>query len=255
MKKSLFFVIALSLLVFMSSCTQAKYEIVAEKINSQCPMSMGLFGELTGVEFDDGNIVYKYSVNETYTNIETLSQNPELMKKSIEAMVKNPSKDFEDFLTLIREDKIGMTIKFLGKDSGKEAMLTLDYKELLTFMDYEASPDELLRAQIEQTNASCPMTIDASMVMTHLDIEGNYVVYYYSVDERQVSLSLLNENKEIMRESIIQTLKAQINDPMFKSFLYACSEAGKGIAYKYVGKASGDEVVVRIELSEIGYIQ
>lgn len=42
---------------------------------------------------------------------------------------------------------------------------------------------------------------------------------------------------------------------MFKSFLYACSEAGKGIAYKYVGKASGDEVVVRIELSEIGYIQ
>ena len=77
----------------MYSCTQAKYEIVAEKINSQCPMSMGLFGELTGVEFDDGNIVYKYSVNETYTNIETLSQNPELMKKSIEAMVKNPSKD------------------------------------------------------------------------------------------------------------------------------------------------------------------
>lgn len=254
MKRILIIPVLFSLLAFMSSCTQTKYEVVAKQINSQCPISMGMVGDFTGMEFDDGNIVFNYSINEDFVNIESLNQNPELMKNSLEAMIKNPNQEFKVFLELIQEDKIGMTMRFQGKDTDKEAMLTLDYDELVKVMNANTTPDELLRAQIEQTNASCPITIETGMVMTHMEIEGDYAVYCYSIDEDLISISLLNENQEILKESIIQSLKADINDPSIKAFLYACDKAGKGIAYKYIGDTSGEEFLITVGLSEIGYM-
>lgn len=254
MRKSFFslMVAFIAMLSFVVSCTEAKYNIVVEQINKSCPISLGVAGELTDVAFEDGNLVYNFTMNESLTDIEVLSSNPQLMKNSMSAMFRTPTKELKDMMDLMEQDKVGLTFNYVGRDSGKKASLTISYDDLKEALETESTPDELLKAQVDVTNATCPLEIGGGLVMTKLEIEGNYVVYYISVDDDLVSIRLLNQLKEESKNGIVAGLKQQINDPSFKAFIFACKNANKGIAYKYIGNTSKEECLILIELSELG---
>lgn len=209
-------------------------------------------GVLSNVAFEDGNLIYNLKMNESLTSIEALSKNPQLMKNSMAAMLRTPTKDMKAIMDLIEADKIGMTFNYIGKDSGKKASLTISYDDLMEALASKPTPDELLKTQVDITNATCPLQIGEGMVMTKLAIEGNYVVYHCSVNDNVVPISLLEQVKEDSKKEIIASLKQQINDPSFKTVIFACKNANKGIAYKYIGNTSKEECLILIELSELG---
>lgn len=265
MRKSFFslMVAFIAMLSFMVSCTEAKaqdalqsktakYKAFVELLNMNCPVSMGMAGELTSVAFEDGNLIYNLSLNESLADIEKLGKNPQLMKSSMTAMFRNPNKDTKILMYMMEKDSIGMTYNYVGKDSGKKASLTISYEDLKEALETESTPDELLKAQVDAANATCPLEIGGGLVITKMAIEGNYVVYYNSVDDNVVSIPLLNQLKEESKNDIVARLKQQINDPSFKAFIFACKNANKGIAYKYIGNTSKEECLILIELSELG---
>jgi len=255
MRKNLVYSMLAVIGIFLSltSCVEAKYKAVVEQVNKECPISIGVAGELVNVAFEDGNFIYNFNINESVSNIESLSNNPHLMKDALAAMLRNPNQDIKPMMDMIEEDKIGITINYVGNDSGKKASITFGYDDLMEAKNTEPTPDEILRTQVDLTNAGCPMPVEEGLVMTKLEIEGDYVVYYYSVDEDQLSISLLNQSKEILKDDLIASLKQLGDDPSAKLFINACKTSNKGVGYKYVGNTTQEECLVLIELSEFDF--
>ena len=254
MKKRLFsLVIAfVAMTLFMVSCTDVKYKTVAELVNKQCPQSLGEAGDFTGVEFEDGNLIFNFRMNEKLTNIDVLAQNPQMVKKSLENMFQDSSEGMEALKKLIEEDKIGLTFNYIGKESGKTASITLTYEDYKETINIKQSPEEILQDMIDITNASCPMQLEAGLKMIQIKIDGNYAIYDYDADESIISIDLLNQNIDQVKLNIVATLKQSFNDPSFSTFIKACKNANKGLGYRYIGNNSKKECLIIIELSELG---
>ena len=211
---------------------------------------MGTLGEVTSIELEDGNVVFSYSVNENFVNIDFLNENPEMMKRNAVMMFKNPTGDIKTLFEALDEENAGLILRYKGKTSEKIASITLSRKEITDLGNSkdEKDPEAALEGQVEATNAQCPMQIAEGMTITHLSIEGDYVVYNVICDENSYSISALNHNKAQIKEDIIKTIDP--SDPAMAMFIGICREAGKGIAYKYIGDQSGSTSMIKISTSE-----
>lgn len=224
---------------------------MAAAANSKCPTSLGAIGEMTSVEYKDGNIVYTCTVDETYVDIDVLNENPDMMNRNIKLMFTNPSGDVKDLFEALIEAKAGVELIYIGKKSGKEASVTISSKDLeeISNPEQQKKPEAALEGQIEITNMQCPMQIATGMTMTHVSIESGYVVYNITCDETLYSISELSKNKTQLKESIIEGLNS--GDPSTDMLIKLCREVKKGIAYKYIGDTSENECMIKILTSEL----
>lgn len=254
MKKHLFsFIIAFAAMaLFMVSCKDVKYKAITEMVNKQCPQSMGMAGDFTGVDFKDGNLIFNFRMNEELTNIDALVQNPQMVKKSVANMFQDSSEGMQALKKIIEEDKIGLTFNYIGKESGKNVSITITYEDYIEAINMKSSPEEILQDLLDVTNAGCPMQIETGLTMAEVKIEGDYVVYYYDADENIISIDLLNQNIDQVKLSSIAALRQGANDPSLATFLKACKNASKGLGYKYIGNDSKKECMFTIELTDLG---
>jgi hypothetical protein len=89
-------------------------------------------------------------------------------------------------------------------------------------------------------------------VWSKIAIEGNYVVYYYDVDEDYASIDLMKANEDLIHQSLIDELKAsQDADVTLKTFIKLCKQSHKGIAYRYIGSTTGDTGTFYITADEL----
>lgn len=251
MKNNIFLATLVAIMTLLASCNDSKLQKIVEASNMECPMSMGTLGEVTSIELEDGNVVFNYSVNESVVNIDFLNENPKMMKRNAVMMFKNPTGDIKTMFEALEEENAGLVLVYKGKTSGKKASITLSRKEIIDLRnsDEEKDPEAALEGQVEVTNAQCPMQIAEGMTITHLSVEGDYVVYNVTCDEDSYSISAFNRNKAQIKENIIKTLDP--SDPTMAMFIRICREAGKGIAYKYIGDQSESTCMIKIATSEL----
>lgn len=244
----------LSCLLWVVGCSQkTKLEAGIEAANKQCPISLGMAGEVTAIRFDGKNVVYELSVDEAFLNLEALGKSPEAMKAGIGTMLSNPKGDVKKTLELVIETGSGIKYVYKGKQSGKEASCYLNTDELKQLLDANLSQAELDRRQLEEivnlTNASLPMAVDQATQLDKLSIEEGQVVYDYTIDESKISMSVLKERQAQLREQIRSSWSA--GDVSMKMFLDACRKCGKGIGYRYVGNASGEMLYIVFDSAEV----
>ena len=105
---------------------------------------------------------------------------------------------------------------------------------------------ELLNGQIAVTNLQMPMKVGEGLTIDKVYVDGNYVVYNCITDESLYPIDALNDARAEMKKDI-----AQVSDPSIVSFMKICVEAGKGIAYQYVGNITGKKCFIGYSVFEL----
>ena len=253
MKKNLLLVTLVAFIASLVSCGESKIEKMVDSLNNECPISMGVIGEITDVEYENGNVVFNCSVNETLVNIDALNENPDLMKRNIKTVFNNPNGETKELIDMLIEENSGIVYRYTGKESGKVTSITLssaDITDINNNSTEEYNPETALEDQVETANAQCPIIIADGMTTTHIAIEGDYVVYNVDVDESMYSIKTLDSNKAQVKKNMIQEFNGN-SDPTIKLFINFCKEANKGVAYKYIGNSSGKICMIKISYSEL----
>lgn len=100
---------------------------------------------------------------------------------------------------------------------------------------------------VQQVNRNLPMDLGNGLVLSRAEVSGNYVVYVCDVDEDYVSIDNLRNNSYEVKSNIRSTIANTSDDP----FLPYLKNLGMGVAYKYVGTTSGDEVYIEFSPEEV----
>ena len=248
LKKSSGFILLCSislLMLVMTGCQEAKLKTVIGVANKQCPIDMGAVGTITSIIYDGNNVVYTLNMNEEITNIKILKDNPESMKSSITMMFQNPAADVKEMLKLMAKCNSGLHMIFVGNKSGEQAVCELTAEELKEVINTNADP-----AQLKMANLQFPMQASEEVIVEKIEVIGESVVYICSVDEELCPISQIEENAAEVKEGIVSTLASQ-TDPATQIFIKTCVDNNKSIAYRYIGKESGQQYDVIIPLSDL----
>ena len=210
-------------------CAENKLKAAVEEGNKSCPISLGLTGELTSFSYQDNTVQILYTLDEQFTDIDILAANPEDMKTTFTAGIRN--EESKEMLNLMIEANADLIIVFKGKTSGKEATFKLSSNELKKELDKPmASNDEKLKLAISQTNLQMPMDTGTGVVITKLVDKGDMVVYMAKVTDKE-QFKLLSSNLENAKNS--QKIMFKMMGPAEKMFFKLIVDAGKNLGYIY----------------------
>ena len=106
----------MTVLFVFSSCADAKLKSAIKEVNEKCPLSLGIGGEITSVSYEDGNAVFLYTLNETLTNIDDMSANPEETKTSVFIGLKN-TENSQELLKILIDAEAGLSFVLFTKKS------------------------------------------------------------------------------------------------------------------------------------------
>lgn len=160
----------------------------------------------------------------------------------------------DESMALIREiAKADSKLTIVMRDAAKESMkLKLSKSEVKDLADGnvdEITPRELLEITIVSANVQCPMQVDEATVLTSASLEGNNVVYEYSLNEEYVSIESVAENELSVKAQIKQNMRG--NDPSIANLKKQCKAANAGILYRYVGNITGQVFNITFSPSEL----
>lgn len=240
MKKVLaLFTAAAVIAIGMVACNNKNSRLyqIAEEANKQCPLSLGVMGELSSIEFDGTDMVYNATVPDDYLDL--IEQNKELSKQGgLQALVSD-NENVDELLKELEAANAGLKYVFIGKESGRKVTFLLTLEEIKQAKANPTDPMAFLNQQVEAINEQCPMVIAEGMEMTRVYVGEASVVYVYDVDEDILSMEEMEANSSELQASLDQYLALMWSDAAGKAFLQACKNAGKTIAYSYQGQQSG----------------
>lgn len=221
---------------------------MAKEANENCPISMGLMGEITSIEFDGTDLVYIAMVDEEWVNLDVMADNKEAAKQGMLQFFTTPNKDVEKMLKELEKTDAGVKYVYTGKTSGKKVEIKLSVKEIKEAKENPMSPEELIVQDVRVTNEQCPMEVDEGMAVTEIRIEGSDVVYICQVDETLFNIDDFEANREECQAAMEEYMADLAIDPAGKAFLDHCKSAGKAIVYRYQGATTGKVSDFRILL-------
>lgn len=242
--------------VALMSCSFAKSELkkVVEEVNKECPVSYGIVGELSGVEYDEdeNEVVMTVALNKNLPmNLSAL----EGVKGNLKRATMGSWADSDDVIEMMKKianADARLTMVMRSEKTGESLKIKFSENEVKEVADGKVTPitnREMLQIMVASTNAQCPMQMDEMTVLTSVSLEGDYFVYVYSIDESELPIESIRQNKGMVKENIRPML--QSDDPAIKMVLKLCNEANVGITYRYVGNSSGDACDIQFSPSEL----
>lgn len=254
MKKILLATFLLLASFMFNSCDSSKRKLKAdiELANRDCPMDLGIAGEISSVEFDedaDEVIMTVTFRKELPLKMSVLNKLKDPLKRAmLSGLAKSESSN--ELTQEIAKADSKMTFVMQTEDTNENIRINISKDEVKRLAQGEIdplSPRELLEFNVTSTNAQCPMRVDEITILTKVSLEGNYFVYNYSINENAVSFEIVKQNKSVIEENI----RRGFSDPVFKNVISVCKEANTGILYRYVGDISGNVFVIKFNPSEL----
>ena len=256
MKKIIFATILTLISLVFYSCDSSKKKLQAdiESANKECPINLGMVGEISSIEFDEDadEVIMTMTISKDMPlKISALEKLKHTLKR---AMMGNWVKA-EDSLKLMEEiakagSKITIVMRTENTDENIKIKISKDeVKDLAEGKIDPISPRDLLEIMIASTNAQCPIQIDEVTILSSVSLEGKNVVYNYSLDEDVVTMDAIEQNKSSIKSNLKQALSAP--DPTMKQMISACKEANTGISYRYVGNATGIVSIIKFSPTEL----
>lgn len=243
------FVLCLMVSLFCG-CADSKLNLAVEAANSNCPVNLGMSGEMTHISYEGDVVEFLFTLNEQLINIDKLASEPEMMKTSLAAGIVNEKT--KKLLELIIESKSDFSVVMKGKTSGKEAQVRLTPSELEELLNKPmASNDEKLSIAIAQTNVQMPMDAGTGIVITELVDKGEAVVYMAKVSDPSY-LSMISSSLDEMKNS--QKMMFNMMGPSEKYFFKLIVDAGKDLGYIYYADGTDEKVEIyhtNAELKEL----
>ena len=110
-----------------------------------------------------------------------------------------------------------------------------DIAEILN--DTDVTPEESLNMIIENNKKSCPLDMQNGMVMTDIGLVNGILLTEITVDEDLYSMSVMESNKAIIRQDIIEMIQ-QEKDMMAVKMAEILLKTNNGMGYIYIGNTS-----------------
>ena len=230
------------LVMMLTACTaDNKLKLAIEAGNKQCPINMGLAGEVESMSYDDGEVVFTYVLNENVGNVQAMEENPEVMKRTMRANFANPQGQMKALMDLIKDANASLRLVFKSKNHEESAEITMTPEELkATTDDTSLTAEDKLNAEIEVTNMQLPTKVDAATLLEKVVVEGNEVVYLYQIDESVVDMESLEANAGMMRDNVKNMLEN--GGEAVLHFMKRVIDTGRSLGYRYTGTESGKKV-------------
>lgn len=236
-----------AIVLFCCSCTENKLKEAAEQANKNCPVSLGIVGEMTSITYESNTMEFLFTVDDQFTNIDALGANPEKMKSSLLAMVNNEKT--KELIEMLIDADADLSIVYKGKTSGKEANITISSTELKEMMDSPAATnDEKLKLVIEQTNLQMPLDTGTGVIITELVDKGDVVVYMAKVTDKD-QIKMISNNIENVKNS--QKMMFKMMGPAEKMFFQMIIDANKKLGYTYYSDGTDETVDVEYTNEEL----
>ena len=221
----------------------------AEAANAQCPLSLGVMGEMTSMTVEDDVLVMRYDINEDFYSVASLADDRQAMRDNAKVMLSNPSGAQRTLMESVVKAGAKMKVSFHGKESDAIASITFRPEELEELLNNDITPDEKLATSIASTRQQLPMHIAQGMDVVDLKREGNNVIYVYIVDETMYSIDLFEQNKAQMKETVMSELGS--TGAIERQFVELVGNAGANLVYRYKGDDSGAYTDVTISNREL----
>ena len=107
-----------------------------------------------------------------------------------------------------------------------------------------------LNSIIREYNDELPEYIDEGMDLETVYLDGDYVVYSYSLDEDYYDIDYFRTNRSDVKRSLKNDVLNN-TDESVRIFIDICKDNNKGIAYRFVGLLSGDACTIYIQPDEL----
>lgn len=239
-----------------NSCDSSKKELQAdiESANKECPMDLGMFGEISSMEFDEDEdeVIMTMTISKDMPlKISALNKLKNTLKRAMLGNWAKSDSGIELMKGIAKADsKITLVMQTEDTNENVKIKVTKDeVKDLAEGKIDPISPRDLLEIYVTSTNAQCPVQIDEFTILSTVSLEGSFFVYNYSINENSVSIDAIEENKVAIKANLKQALSAP--DPMMKQMISVCKEANTGISYRYVGDTSGNVCIIKFNPSEL----
>ena len=102
---------------------------------------------------------------------------------------------------------------------------------------------------VREGRKQLPMDYGVGMVITKIEIEKNYLAYYYTCDEQYYDIDKMNKNLPAYRNTVVSMINVDTDEMTL--LRKACKEAKVGSAYYYIGKPSGKIAKIQVSVSEL----
>lgn len=239
-----------ALVLVLSSCAENKLKMAVKSGNKECPISLGMTGELTNLFYEDNTVKFLFTMDEQFIDIDKMNSDPETMKAS--AMASMRSEKSRKLADMVIDAGADIRIVYKGKTTGKTAELVLTADELKKEMEKpEPSPEEMLGVMIAQTNKLMPLDTGSGVIITELLEKGDTIVYMSYVQDVEV-LKLMARNKNDVKGN--QRIMFKMTQGADKEFFRTLVKAGKDLAYIYYADGTDETIEVvhtNSELQEI----
>ena len=254
MFKSLMFLVIASLVV---SCNEQKKELKeqVEKFNNACPIPLGDVGSINSVSFDGETVEMKFTSNETYAPISSLSGHPQELK---EILAMNLTKDSSRKLVdLIISANCSFKTIFVGNQSGQRAELSLAANELGTAIEKYSNMNDkqkLVVSMVMGSKIKLPLAIDNTMKLVGLSLKSDALVYKYEIIDTETGQNI-NSAKNLMKYMVLSQMANSMKGGMIgernRQFYQALVDCKQGLEYEYHELNTGNKMAFRISTDEM----
>ena len=242
-----FIVLMCAAMSLFCSCSENKLKMAVEAGNQKCPLSLGITGELTHIEYEDNTVELLFTIDEQFIDIDKIAADPESLKESVLAWSQN--KDTKMLFEMIIEAGADLRYIYKGKTTGKEAELYLTPSELQQALEMPApTSEDKLRLAIQQTNRQMLLDTGTGVIVIELVEQGDVVVYMSKVTDKD-QFDYIARNQEGVKNN--QRVTFKMMGPTDKAFFKMIAEAGKGLGYTYYMEGSDETIEVIHSNSEL----
>lgn len=242
---------ALCFLLVVASCSESGLPEMVEYLNQECPQSIGDFGEITSYQYIDGNLKITFSVNEEYMDFDLISENEEIWKSNLLTLFQNDSGSMSSLFDKLAEANAGFTCLYVGKQSGREYNLTISRRDIAKISKSKVKdPISALQSKINILEAQLPVVIEEGIVMSSIEIAGEYVVYVCECDEDLYDISEMQNYQNDIKQSLLCSF-ADESDGATQQEISLIKNANMGCKYMFVGNQTGKSILITIEYSEL----
>ena len=253
------------------SCINAETKLKAQLkiLNTELPQELGNGLTLTSADYNNDTVTLTYEAEDEVVSalsfVTAISGDIYIQAfKAAMAVATDQDSDIKKIFELIVEAGAKLKIVFVGNYSGRETSFTLsnnDIQDILegnvnlnldedAFLEEDAHNDgslslTSLKEEISAYNDMCPLQVDEATLSTGLVLEGNSVVYLYTLDEDYISAADLQASYSQMKATI------RANLPQALDFVQLCVACQKKLVYRYIGSDSGQVVNITFTLAEL----
>ena len=243
--------------IMFTSCDEKKNELkeFVEKLNKECPLPLGDFGSINSVSFDGEIVEMKFTSNEVYAPISSLSNHQQEVKEMLGvSLSRNDNTKLVDKMVATG---VAFRTVFVGSQTGQRAEFTMTAGEFEAALEkYSNMNDQqkLIVIMYIGSKIKLPILIDDVTKLVGLSLTSDAIKYKIEVNDSEIgqdidsSISFL---KYIALSQIANSLKGGMTGERNRQFYQALINCNQGAEYEYHELQTGKRASFRISTDEI----